>query len=40
MTALRVQDIEAGYGRIRVLRGVSISVPEGKVVTLLGANGA
>ena len=28
------------YGRAEALRGVSIEVPEGSVVTLLGANGA
>ena len=37
---LRVTDIEAYYGRIRALRGVSLEVPAGSVVALLGANGA
>jgi len=34
-----VRDVEAGYGGIRVLRGVSIHVDEGETVALLGTNG-
>lgn len=37
---LEVDAISAGYGRIEVLRKVSLSVPEGAVVGVLGANGA
>ncbi len=37
---LEVNDLHAGYGRVSVLRGVSLSVPAGKIVALLGANGA
>jgi branched-chain amino acid transport system ATP-binding protein len=37
---LEVRDLDAGYGRVRVLNGVSLSVPAGKIVALLGANGA
>ena len=38
---LSVSNIEVIYDRvILVLRGVSLDVPEGGVVTLLGANGA
>jgi len=37
---LEVRDIEAGYGGIPVLKGLSFSVPERGIVTLLGANGA
>ncbi|MEU0879343.1 ABC transporter ATP-binding protein [Lentzea sp. NPDC005914] len=33
-------DVHAGYGRIEVLRGVSLSVPRGTVTALLGPNGA
>jgi len=37
---LSVDDLEATYGRIRALKGVSLKVAEGGVVALLGANGA
>jgi branched-chain amino acid transport system ATP-binding protein len=38
---LRVADVEAVYGdSILALRGVSLCVPEGSIVALLGANGA
>jgi branched-chain amino acid transport system ATP-binding protein len=37
---LEVRNLDAGYGRVRVLRGVSLTVPAGKIVALLGANGA
>ena len=33
-------DVRAGYGPIEVLRGVSLHVHEGEIVTLIGANGA
>ncbi|MHB8760847.1 MAG: ABC transporter ATP-binding protein [Coriobacteriia bacterium] len=37
---LRVEDIDAGYGRVPVVRGVSVHVGVGEMVTLIGANGA
>jgi branched-chain amino acid transport system ATP-binding protein len=37
---LRVEDLHAGYGPIEVLKGISLEVREGEIVTLLGANGA
>jgi branched-chain amino acid transport system ATP-binding protein len=37
---LSVNELEAYYGRIRALKGVSLNVPEGGIVALLGANGA
>lgn len=37
--ALELQDVRAGYGRIEILRGVSLEVPAGSVVALLGPNG-
>ncbi len=37
---LEVDDVRAGYGPTSVLHGVSLSVPEGGIVSLLGANGA
>ena len=36
---LVVRDVEAGYGAVRVLHGVSIEVREGETVVLLGTNG-
>ena len=41
MTALlELRGVEARYGPVQALRGISISVPEGAVVAVLGANGA
>lgn len=37
---LSLSDVEAGYGRIRALDGISLEVRRGEIVTLLGANGA
>jgi branched-chain amino acid transport system ATP-binding protein len=37
---LAVDEIETFYGGIQALKGVSLEVPEGSIVTLLGANGA
>jgi branched-chain amino acid transport system ATP-binding protein len=37
---LRVANIESYYGPIMAIRGVSLEVPRGKIVTVLGANGA
>lgn len=37
---LNLRDISAGYGKSEVLRGVSLNVQKGEVVTLVGANGA
>src|SRR5262245_52417713 len=37
---LEVETIDAFYGSIQALRGVSLEVREGEVVTLIGANGA
>jgi branched-chain amino acid transport system ATP-binding protein len=37
---LKVQDLEAGYGNVRILHGVSLSVTRGQITALLGANGA
>jgi branched-chain amino acid transport system ATP-binding protein len=38
--ALRVEDIQAGYGQGTVLHSVGLTVPPGEVVTLVGRNGA
>jgi branched-chain amino acid transport system ATP-binding protein len=37
---LRVDDIHTYYGSIEALKGVSVEVREGEIVTLIGANGA
>jgi branched-chain amino acid transport system ATP-binding protein len=37
--SLRVEGVEAGYGSVRVLHGVSLSVEDGETVALLGSNG-
>ena len=37
---LRILNLEAGYGNLRVLKGVSLHVSPGEVVTIIGANGA
>ncbi|MCW8836589.1 MAG: ATP-binding cassette domain-containing protein, partial [Rhodospirillales bacterium] len=37
---LRVRNIETYYGPIMAIRGVTLDVPEGKIVTILGGNGA
>lgn len=40
MPMLEVQDIHTYYGNIHALKGISITVEEGEIVTLIGANGA
>ena len=37
---LELQDLHVSYGGIRALKGVSIQVNEGEIVSLIGANGA
>src|SRR5690242_7861735 len=37
---LELEDVHARYGPVRALHGVSLSVAEGEVVAVLGANGA
>jgi branched-chain amino acid transport system ATP-binding protein len=39
-TLLKVTDLRASYGKIEALRGISLEVNEGEIVTLIGANGA
>ena len=39
-TILKVDDINVYYGSIHAIKGVSFSVEEGEIVTLIGANGA
>ena len=40
MALLELNDIHTYYGAIHALRGVTISIDEGEIVTLIGANGA
>ena len=40
MPLLEVNDIHAYYGNIHALKGVSLTVEEGEIVTLIGGNGA
>ncbi len=37
---LRVENLHAGYGKIEVLKGITLEVSEGKITALVGANGA
>jgi len=37
---LRLEDVHVHYGKIHALKGISLEVPEGKIVTIIGANGA
>lgn len=37
---LEIQNLSVHYGGIHALQGINLSVPEGKIVTLIGANGA
>ena len=40
MALLKVDDINVYYGSIHAVKGVSFTVNEGEIVTLIGANGA
>jgi branched-chain amino acid transport system ATP-binding protein len=40
MPLLELRDVHAYYGNIHALKGVSLSVEQGEIVTLLGSNGA
>ena len=40
MALLEVHDLQASYGAIKALRGLSFQVEQGQVVSLIGANGA
>ena len=39
-TMLELSELEVSYGGIRALNGLSLKVPQGSIVTLIGANGA
>ena len=40
MAMLEVKDVHTFYGNIEALKGVSLEVEEGEIVTLIGSNGA
>ena len=40
MPLLEIKDMTVAYGRIEALHGISLTVEEGELVTLIGANGA
>ena len=40
MSSLDIEDLVVRYGRTDAVRGVTIAVPQGQIVTLIGANGA
>jgi branched-chain amino acid transport system ATP-binding protein len=37
---LEIQDLHVSYGQIKAIKGISLIVPDGAIVTLIGANGA
>ena len=37
---LKILNLETGYGRIQVLKGISLEIEEGEIISLIGANGA
>ena len=37
---LEIRDLVVSYGGIEAVKGISMDVPEGQIITLIGANGA
>ncbi|CAN1504727.1 LivF ABC-type branched-chain amino acid transport systems, ATPase component [Candidatus Nanopelagicaceae bacterium] len=37
---LNIKDLHVSYGKIKAIKGISLEVPAGEIVTLVGANGA
>ena len=37
---LELDDVHVRYGKIEALKGISLSIDEGEIVTLIGGNGA
>jgi branched-chain amino acid transport system ATP-binding protein len=40
MSLLKVEDLHTSYGKIKALRGITIEVGEGEIISLIGSNGA
>jgi branched-chain amino acid transport system ATP-binding protein len=40
MMMLKIRNLESGYGKLRVLKRISMHVDSGEIVTIIGANGA
>jgi branched-chain amino acid transport system ATP-binding protein len=40
MTMLKIRSLHAGYGNLKVLKGISMHINPGEIVTIIGANGA
>mgnify|MGYP000980439788 CR=1 FL=1 len=40
MSILKIEDLSVSYGNIKALKGISLEIEEGEVVSLIGANGA
>ena len=36
---IEIKNVHAGYGKLKILRGINLSVPKGKIIALLGGNG-
>ena len=36
---LEIKNVHAGYGKLKILRGINLSVAKGKIIALLGGNG-
>ena len=37
---LHIKDLVVSYGHIEALRGVSLTIPQGKIISIIGSNGA
>ena len=37
---LKIENLKVSYGAIEAVKGISLEVPDGKIVTLIGSNGA
>jgi len=40
MNLLEVSGLHSGYGKIEILKGIKLNIPAGKIVSLIGSNGA